>query len=121
MNILDLIKEYGEITGRTPGWEKYMSVAEYIEFKKAAMQLIMVDTIPKIKQHNQEFPYNKNQTYEADIKPDNPVPPKKNNVTPLLKQYPTNNQTTSPIKSEPNLQQKEEMDELAIFKSMGAE
>lgn len=36
MKTIELIKEYGEITGRDPGWEKYLSVTEYIEFKKAA-------------------------------------------------------------------------------------
>lgn len=41
MNVKELINEYGAVTGRSPGWERYLSVADYLLFAKAASEITL--------------------------------------------------------------------------------
>lgn len=45
-NVVALIKEYGQITGRPEGWERYLSIEEYLAFKKAAGELPTIGSPP---------------------------------------------------------------------------
>lgn len=110
MGITSLIKEYGEITGRNPGWEKYMSVADFIEFKKAASQLITIETAPVNNTIQEDVTSNLNLSQiEPEAQPTRPQ--KEANPTPIQKPRPA-----------PTVKhQQEPLDELAIFKSMGAD
>lgn len=111
MGITSLIKEYGEITGRSPGWEKYMSIAEFIEFKKAASQLMTIEieplNIPGQEQvlNTANDPQPKTETPKIELV----GPQKRDSVVSKTIQKPAMKLQTEPL------------DELTIFKTMGAD
>lgn len=112
MGITDLIKEYGEITGRSPGWEKHMSVADFVEFKKAAAQFIMTDTVPVNK-------ISENEKMASTAYTTHPQPVTQPTVP--LESHRKKISTAIPKITPTTKSQQESLDELTIFKSMGAD
>lgn len=118
MGVADLIREYGEITGRSPGWEKYMSVSDFIEFKKAAA-LVCPET--NTSHHGEPVSSYNKEEYKQPQPATTPITPA---VQPVIE--PAINKPTTPTVNNAKPQKvtnqattgKEES-ELDIFKSMG--
>jgi len=119
--VAELIREYGELTGRGPGWEKYMSVADYIEFKKAAVQLAPSAPVQQYN-HNQSV-YQSAPTHSVPVLSRATTETTETTMCPINEPVNQKSIQTPPISRQSgsfSSQDSDELDELAIFKSMGS-
>lgn len=108
-DVQSLIKEYGLITGRPPGWETHLTIAEYLEFKKVATESTQVVPVQPVQMSQISQP-----AVQIPVTPAAATQPAKQEPVTLVVSSPVKKEAVKPVVKEIT----ETMSELDLFKSL---